>query len=105
MDEDPYEADMTEETDTTKQAAASASKGAINIDNDDKNDNNDKDEDDVNADTKHNDDVKDDKTLHPWTARKQGCEERDEESLFSENSDNEHDDNDHDDHYSESSVD
>ena len=36
--------------------------------------------------------------MHPQTARKKGCEERGEESLFSEDSDD-----DHNDHYSESS--
>ena len=37
--------------------------------------------------------------------RNQGCEEREEESLFSEDSDNDHDENDHDDHHSKSSND
>ena len=84
MYEVPYEADMTEETDMTKQAAAPTPKDAINIDSGDGNDNDDKDEEDEN-------------TLHPWTARKQGCENRTEEPLFSKDSDNDHDDNDHDD--------
>ena len=67
-------------------------KDTINIDSGDDNDNNDKDE-------------EDDNTLHPQTARKQGCENRTEELLFSEDSNDDHDDNDHDDHYSESSDD
>ena len=73
MDEGPYEADTTEETDTTEQAAATTTKGQINIDSDDNNGKYDKDEDDVNADTKDDGDVEDDNTLHPRTARKQGC--------------------------------
>ena len=105
MDEGPYEADTTEETDTTEQAAATTTKGQINIDSDDNNGKYDKDEDDVNADTKDDGDVEDDNTLHPRTARKQGCEECEEDSLFSEDSEDDHDDNYHDDHYSESSDD
>ena len=100
MDEGPYEADTTKETDTTEQVAASTPKDPINIDSDDDNANNDKDQDDINSDTKDDGEVEDDNTLHPRTARKQGCEEREEESLFSEDSDD-----DHDDHYSESSDD
>ena len=90
MDEGPYEADTNEETDTTKQADAPTLKDPINIDSDHDNDNDDEDEDDVNADTKDDGDVEDNNTLHPWTARKQGCEEHAEESLLSEDSNNEH---------------
>ena len=43
VDEGPYEADTTEETDTTKQAAAPIPNDAINIDSDDNNYNNDED--------------------------------------------------------------
>ena len=99
-DEGPYEADTTEETDTTKQGAASTPKDVIDIDIDDDNYNDDKDEDDINADTNYDGDAEDNNTLHPRTARKQVCEEREEESLFSEDSDG-----DHDEHDSESSDD
>ena len=90
VDEGPYEADMTGETDTTEQAADPTTKDTINIDNGDNND---------------DEDEEDDNTLHPWTSRKQGCENRTEEPLFSDDSDNDHGDNDHNDHYSESSDD
>ena len=76
MDEVPYEADTTKETDTTEQAAASTPKDPINIASDDDNDNDDEDQDDINADTKDDGEVKDDNILHPRTVRKQGCEER-----------------------------
>ena len=93
MDEGPYEADTTEETDTTDQAAAPTPKDTINIDNGGDTDNNDKDK-------------EDDNTLHPQTARKQGCENHPEEkSLFSEDSDDDHNDNEPDDYYSESTDD
>ena len=92
VDEGPYEADTTEETDMTEQASAPTPKDTINIDSGDDNDNDDEDE-------------EDDNTLHPRTARKQGCENRTEEPLFSNDSDNDHGDNDHNDHYSESSDD
>ena len=92
MDEGPYEADTTKETDTTEQAAAPTPKDTINIESGDKNDNDDKDE-------------EDDNTLHPRTARKQGCDNHTEEPILSEDSDDDHDDNDHDEHYSESSDD
>ena len=82
-DEGPYEADTTEETDTIKQAVAPTPKDPINIDSYNDNENDDEDKDDVNADTKDDGDVEDDNTLHPLTARKQGCEERGGESLFS----------------------
>ena len=84
VDEGPYEADMTEEADKTKQAAAPTPKDTINIDSGNDNINDDEDE-------------EDDNTLHLQTARKQGCENRMEEPLLSEVLDNEHDDNDHDD--------
>ena len=100
MDEVPYEADTTKETDKTKQAAASTLKESINIDRDNNKNNDDEDEDDINADTKDDGDVKDDNTLYPQRARKQGCEEREEKSLLSEDIDD-----DHDDHYYESSDD
>ena len=98
VDEGPYEADTTEETDTTDQAADSTPRDLINIDSDNDNENDDEDQYDINADTKDDGEVEDDNTLHPRTVRKQGCEEHEEESLFSENSDD-----DHGDHYSESS--
>ena len=41
VDEGPYEADMTEEADTTEQAAAPTPKDTINIDSGNDNDNND----------------------------------------------------------------
>ena len=47
----------------------------------------------------------DDNTLHPRTARKQGCENHLEESLFSEDSDDYHNGNEPDDDYSESTDD
>ena len=92
VDEGPYEADTTKETDTTKQAAAPTPKDTINIDSGDKNDNDDEDE-------------EDDNTLHPRTARNQGCENRTEEPLFSEDSDDDNNENEHDAHYSKSSND
>ena len=80
VDEVPYEADTTKETDMTKQAAATTPKDTINIDSGDDNNKDDKDE-------------EDDNILHPWTARKQGCEnDTEEESLFSGDSDDDHDD-------------
>ena len=103
VDEGPYEADMTKETDMTEQAAAPTPKDAINIDSNNDNNNDDEYEEYINPDTKDDGDVEDNNTLHPQTARKQGCEEREEESLFSEDSKDDHDDNDHDDYYSESS--
>ena len=87
VDEGPYEVDTIEETDTTEQAADPTLKDAINIGSDDENENDDEDEDDVNANTKDDGDVKDYNTLHPQTASKQGCEEREEESLFYKDSD------------------
>ena len=87
VNEGPYEADTTKETDTTEQAAAPTPKDTINIDSGDNNDNNDEDEEYYNI-------------LHPQTARKQGCENRTEERLLSEDIND-----DHDDHYSESSDD
>ena len=98
VDEGLYEADTAEETDTTEQADASTPKYLINIDSDDDNDNNDEDQDDINADIEDDGEFKDNNTLHPRTARKQGCAEREEESLFFKDSDD-----DHDCHYSESS--
>ena len=97
VNEGPFEADMTKETDTTEQAAAPTPKVTINIDSGNDYDNDDKDE-------------EDDNTLHPWTASKQGCENHPEESLFSDGSDDDHNENDHDEndygaHYSESSYD
>ena len=92
VDEGPYEADKTKETDTTEQAAASTPEDTISIDSGDNNEIDDKDE-------------EDDNTLHPRKAKKQGCDNRTEEPLFSEDSDNDHNDNDDNDHYSESSDD
>ena len=92
MDDGPYEADTTEGTDTAEQVAASTPKEPINIDSDDENDNDDENQDDINAGTKDYGEVKDDNTLHPRTASKQGCEEREEESLFSEDSYDDHND-------------
>ena len=74
----------------TEQAAAPTPKDTINSGDD--NDDDDEDKEDNN-------------TLHPWTARKQGCENHTEESLFSDDSDDDHDDNDHNANYSESSDD
>ena len=83
---------MTEETDMTKQADAPTPKDTINIDSGDDNDNDDEDKEDNN-------------TLHPKTARKQGCENRMEEPLLSDDSNDYHDNNDHYDKYSESNDD
>ena len=105
VDEVPYEADTTEETDTTNQAADTTLNDPINIDSDDENDNDDEEKDDVNADTKDDGDVEDDNTFQPRITRKQGWEEREEESLFSEDSDDDHGENDHNDHYSRLSND
>ena len=81
----PYEVDTTEEADMTEQVAAPAPEDTIEID-----DNNNNDE------WAHVQDEEDDNTLHPWTARNQGCEnDPEEESLFSDESNNDHDDNDH----------
>ena len=52
VNEGPYEADTTKETDTTEQAAAPTPKDTININSGDENNNDDKDE-------------EDDYTLHP----------------------------------------
>ena len=79
VEECPYEVDTTDET------AAPTPEDTIDINNN----NNDEDE-------------KDDNTLHPQTARKQGCENHPEESLLSEDSD---DGNDPYDDYSESTDD
>ena len=73
------EADMTKEADTTKKAAASTLKDAIDIDSDDDKDNDGEDKDDINADTPDGGDVEDDSTLHPWEARKKGNEKSEEE--------------------------
>ena len=87
VDEGPYEADTTEETYMTKQAAATTPKDTINIDSGDDNDNDDE-------------DTEDNNTLHPRTASKQGCDKRTEDPLFSEDSDDDHDDNNHYENYS-----
>ena len=79
VDEGPYEADTTEETDTTKQASASTTKDAIDIDSNEENGNDDEDEDDINANTKDGGYVENDNTLNPWTSRKKGNEECEEE--------------------------
>ena len=98
MDEGPYEAYTNEETDMTDQAAAPTPEDTINRGNDNDNGN------DNNNDNDNNDeDEEDNNTLHPQTARKQGCENRTEEPIFNEDSNDDHDENDHDDHYSESS--
>ena len=75
----PYEVDMTEETDMTKQAASPTPEETIDIGDDNGNDDEDK---------------EDNNTLHPHTARKKGCENHTEDSLFSNDSDDDHDDND-----------
>ena len=90
VDEGPYEVDKTEETDMNEQAAAPTQDDTIDIG--DNYDNKDEDE-------------EDDNTLHPRTARKQGCENHLEDSLFSDNSDDDHNDNDPNDDYSESTDD
>ena len=71
------EADMTEEADTTKNAAASTPKEAIDIDRNDDKYNDGEDEDDINADATDGADDEDDNTLHPPKARKKGNEESD----------------------------
>ena len=68
VDEGPYEAETTEETDMTEQAAASTPEDTINSGDD--NGNNDEDDDE---DKEYNN------TLHPRTARKNGCENYTEE--------------------------
>ena len=79
----------------TKQAAATAPEDTIEIGDDNDND-----------EWAHGQDKDDDNTLHPRTARKQGCENYlEEESLFSNESDNDHNDNDPDDDYSQSTDD
>ena len=100
QDEGLNEADMTEESDTTKKAAAFITKGANDIDSDDDKDNDGEDKDDINAKATDGGDDEDNNTLHPPKARKKGNEERDEESLLSKDKDD-----DHDDHDSESSDD
>ena len=67
VDEGPYEADTTEDTDTTKQAAAPTPKDTINIDSDDDGDNgnDDEDEEEINADTNDGGDVENNNILHP----------------------------------------
>ena len=93
--EGPNEVDTTEEVGMTKQAAAPAPEDTIEIGDDNNND-----------EWAHGQDEDDDNTLHPRTARKQGCENYpEEESLFSNESDNDQDDNDPDDDYSQSSDD
>ena len=92
VDEGPNEADTTEETDMTEQAAVPIPEDKINSSDDNAND----DEDD-------NKDEDNNNTSQPRTARKQGCEDHTDESLFSDNSDADHDDNDHHEDYSESS--
>ena len=73
-----YEVDTTKEADMTKQAAATAPEDTIEIGDDNNND-----------EWAHGQDEDDDNTLHPRTARKQGCENYlEEESLFSNESDN-----------------
>ena len=59
LDEGPYEADMTKETDMTEQATAPTPEDTIDIGDDNDNDDEDK---------------KDNNTLHPRTERNQGCE-------------------------------
>ena len=61
--EGPYEVDTTEESDMTEQTAAPAPEDTIEIGDDNDND-----------EWAHDQDEDDDNTLHPWTARKQGCE-------------------------------
>ena len=93
--EGPYEVDTTKEVDMTKQAAAPAPEDTIEICDDNDND-----------EWARGQDEDDDNTLHPRTARKQGYEnDPEEESLFSNESDNNHDENDPDNHYSESTGD
>ena len=67
VDEGPYEADTTEETDMNEQAAAPTPEDTIDSDDDNTND------------YKYEED---DNTLHSRTARKQGCENHPKESLF-----------------------
>ena len=71
----------------TEQADAPAPEDTIEIGDDNDND-----------EWAHGQDEDDDKTLHPRTARKQGCEnDPEEKSLFSNESDNDHNDNNPDD--------
>ena len=78
--ESPYEVDTTKDMDMTEQAAAPTPEDTIDIG--DNNDNDDKDKEDNN-------------TLHPRTARKQGCEnDPEQESLFSGDRNDDHDEND-----------
>ena len=92
----PYEVDTTKEADMTEQAAAPAPEYTIEI-GDNNNNNN---------EWAQGQDEGNDNTLHPWTARKQGCENDPEEKpLFSNESDNDHDDNNPNDDYSQSSND
>ena len=77
VDEGPYEADTTKETDMTRQTAAPTPKDTIDIGGGNNNDNDEEDK-------------EDDNTLYPWTSRKQGCENRTEEPLFYDDSDDDH---------------
>ena len=91
----PYEVEMTEEADMTEQEAAPAPEDTIEIGDDNDND-----------EWVHGQDEDDDNTLHPWTSRKQGCEnDSEEESLFSNGSDNDHYENNPDDDYYQSTND
>ena len=79
QDEGLDEADMTEEADMTKKAAASTPKDVIYIVSNDDKDNDGEEKDGFNSDTTDGGDVEDDKTLHLREARKKGNEESDEE--------------------------
>ena len=85
VDEGTYDIDTTDATDTTEQAAAHSPEDSIDINDDNE---------------KYDKEEEDNSTLHPQTARKQGCENHPEEPLFSEDSDDDHNDNDPDDDYS-----
>ena len=75
----------------TKKAAAPAPEDKIEISDDNNN-----------YEWAHGQDEDDNYTLHYRTARKQGCEnDPEEESLFSDESDNDHDNNNPNDEYSE----
>ena len=88
--ESPYEADTTEETDMTEQAAAPAPGDPIEIGDDNDND--------VWTHDQHGQDEDDNNISLPWPPRLQGCEyDPEDDSLFSNESDDENDDNEPDD--------
>ena len=90
-----YEVDTTKEADMTNKAAAPAPGDTIEIGDDNEND-----------EWVHGQEEDDDNISLPWPARLQGCEnDPEEESLFSNESDNDNYDNNPDDDYSQLSDD